>query len=223
MYKLGALDAGFLYNETARSPQHIASVQILELAEGVDAAQYVSNLKTMLLERIHLVPYFTNKLKFVPFDLDHPVWVRDKNFDINNHVLTIEVPAPGDRQALEKTIARLHEVRLDRDRPLWDLWILTGLEGGRVAAYNRSHHACLDGMAGQVMIQTIMDITEEPRSVDPAPADFFNVPVPNASELFASAAESFARFQAKQPLAAFTALETAGRLFRRAFDPSKGL
>ena len=93
VYKLGALDAGFLYNETARSPQHIASVQILELPEGVSEAQYLSNLKAMLLERIHLVPYFTNKLQFVPFDLDHPVWVRDSNFDIDNHVLTMEEEA----------------------------------------------------------------------------------------------------------------------------------
>ena len=82
MYKLGALDAGFLYNETARSPQHIASVQILALPENVNEAEYVAQVKSLLMERIHLVPYFTNKLKFVPFNLDHPVWVKDHAFSI---------------------------------------------------------------------------------------------------------------------------------------------
>ncbi len=223
MYKLGALDAGFLYNETARSPQHIASVQVLELPENVEEAEYVANVKSLLMERIHLVPYFTNKLKFVPFNLDHPVWVKDTAFSIDNHVRTIEVPAPGDRAAMEQTIASLHEQLLDRSKPLWDFWILTGLEGGRVATYNRVHHACLDGMAGQVMLQTIMDITPEPREVAPAPQDFLTRKDDQSfAQLLTGAAESFGKYQAKQPLAAFTALETAARLYRRAFDPSKG-
>ena len=224
MYKLGALDAGFLYNETDRSPQHIASVQVLELPEGMSEAQYVENVKSLMMSRIHLVPYFTNKIRQVPFNLDHPVWVKDRQFSIDNHVHSIEVAAPGDRAAMEATIAKLHEQRLDRSRPLWDLWILTGLEGGRVASYNRCHHACLDGMAGQVMIATIMDITAEPREVEPAPAGFLDrKDDQNFFQLMSGAAESFAKYQAKQPLAAFKAMETSGRLFRRAFDPSKGL
>ena len=224
MYKLGALDAGFLYNETDRSPQHIASVQVLELPEGVDEPRFVENVKSLMADRIHLVPYFTNKLRFVPFNLDHPVWVRDRAFSIDNHVHTIDVPAPGDRAAMEQTIASLHEQRLDRSRPLWDLWILTGLEGGRVATYNRCHHACLDGMAGQAMIATIMDVTPEPRTVEPAPEGFFSRNDDQSfGQLMAGAAESFLKFQAKQPLAAFNALETSARLFRRTFDPSKGL
>lgn len=224
MYKLGALDAGFLYNETDRSPQHIASVQILELPEGMTEDQYFEDVKALMRDRIHLVPYFTNKLRFVPFNLDHPVWVKDRAFSIDNHVHRLEVAAPGDRAAMEAAIASLHEQRLDRDRPLWDLWILTGLEGGRVAIYNRCHHACLDGMAGQAMIATLMDVTAEPREVEPAPAGFFTRnDDQNFAQLLAGAAESFAKFQAKQPLAAFKAMETSARLFRRTFDPSKSL
>ena len=78
MYKLGALDAGFLYNETDRSPQHIASVQILELPAGMSEDQYFEQVKALMMDRIHLVPYFTNKLRHVPFNLDHPVWVKDR-------------------------------------------------------------------------------------------------------------------------------------------------
>jgi diacylglycerol O-acyltransferase len=224
VYKLGALDAGFLYNETDRCPQNIASVQMLELPEGVTETQLLANLKALLMKRIHLVPYFTNKLQQVPFNLDHPVWVRDTAFDIENHVHTIEVPAPGSRAELEATIARLHETRLDRSRPLWDLWLLTGLEGGRVAYYNRAHHACLDGISGQAMLETIMDISPEPRQVDPAPEGFLSTKnTQTSAQLVAGAIENFAKFQAKQPLAVFNALETAARLFRRTYDPSKGL
>ncbi|TNF86866.1 MAG: wax ester/triacylglycerol synthase family O-acyltransferase [Gammaproteobacteria bacterium] len=223
VYKLGALDAGFLYNETDRSPQHIASVQVLELPEGVNEDQYLEQVKTLLMDRIHLVPYFTNKLRAVPFNLDHPVWVKDRAFSIHNHVHRLQVAAPGDKASLEAAIASLHEQRLDRSRPLWDLWILTGLEGGRVAAYNRCHHACLDGMAGQAMIATIMDISAEPREVEPAPAGFFNrKDDQNFAQLLAGAAESFAKYQAKQPLAALKAMETSAKLFRRTFDPTKG-
>ncbi len=223
MYKLGALDAGFLYNETARSPQHIASVQILELPEGINEAQYVENLKALMMDRIHLVPYFTNKVRFVPFNLDHPVWVKDRDFSIHNHVRQLEVASPGDRAAMEAAIAGLHAERLDRSRPLWDIWVLTGLEGGRVATYNRCHHACLDGMAGQAMIATLMDVTAEPREVEAAPEGFFTRnDDQNFAQLLSGAAENYARYQAKQPLAAFKAMETSARLFRRAFDPSKG-
>lgn len=224
MHKLGALDAGFLYNETSRSPQHIASVQILELPAGRDEGRFLTDLKALLLERIHLVPYFTNRLQFVPFNLDHPVWVRDPDFAIDNHVHTLAVAEPGDRAALETAVARLHETRLDRSRPLWDLWLLTGLEGGRVALYNRAHHACLDGVSGQAMIETIMDISPEPRLVEPASPSFSNRAARQTlAQLFSGALENFARYQAKQPLAALTALETGARLFRRAFDPLKGL
>ena len=129
MYKLSALDAGFLYTETERSPQHIATVQILELPMGKTATEFVVNLRSLLLKRLHLVPYFTNRLAPTPFGLDHPVWVRDSSFSIDHHLHTIEVPAPGGQLELESTVARLHETRLDRSRPLWDLWVLTGLTG----------------------------------------------------------------------------------------------
>ena len=224
MNKLGALDAAFLYNETADCPQSIASVQILELPDGVSEAAFVADLKSLLRERLHLVPHFTSKPQFVPFDLDHPIWVKDCDFHIDNHVHTLRVPAPGDRQALEATIARLHQSVLDRSKPLWDLWVLTGLEDGRVAYYNRVHHACLDGMSGQAMIETIMDLTAEPRQVPAAPEGFLRRSNrQNLAQLLIGALENFARYQSKQPLAALNTLETGARLFRRAYDPGKGL
>ena len=153
MDKLGALDAGFLYNESDRSPQHVASLQIMELPAGVEAKPFVDGLKHFLLQRIHLVPYLTNKLQMVPFALDHPVWIRDAEFSIDNHIYTDAVPAPGGKRELEEKVAELHSQVMDRSKPLWEIYVLTGLEGGRIAYYNRVHHACMDGMAGQAATQ----------------------------------------------------------------------
>lgn len=172
MYKLAGLDAGFLYMETPRTPQHIASIQVLERPEGITTDQFVADLKRLLLARAHLVPYFTNVLQHVPFDLDHPVWVRDAAFDIDHHVRQVAVAAPGGRAEFEAKIAELHAKPLNRNRPLWELWVLSGLEGGRLAYYNRVHHACLDGVSGQAAVEAIMDPTPEVRDLGPAPETF---------------------------------------------------
>ncbi|MEQ8857885.1 MAG: wax ester/triacylglycerol synthase family O-acyltransferase [Pseudomonadales bacterium] len=223
MYKLAGLDAGFLYNETPRAPQHIASIQVLELPDGVGTAEFIADLKQLLLDRAHLVSYFTNKLQYVPFMLDHPVWVRDAAFDIDNHVLHAEVASPGGRAELEAKIAELHATPLDRSKPLWELWVLTGLEGGRIAYYNRVHHACLDGVSGQAAVAAIMDVTPEPRVVEQPPAAFAQRPDHRSGlDMLLGAFENFARFQLRQATGLLDQVETARRLWQRSVDPSKG-
>jgi WS/DGAT/MGAT family acyltransferase len=224
VYKLAGLDAGFLYNETPRAPQHIASVQVLELPDGVNTTTFIADLKRLLLDRAHLVSYFTNKLQFVPFQLDHPVWVRDDRFHIDNHVRHAEVASPGGRAEFEAKVAELHARPLDRSRPLWELWVLTGLEGGRIAYYNRVHHACLDGVSGQAAVEAIMDVTPEPRTVEPPPADFAQRPARRSTmDLLTGAFENLARFQLRQASRTLDYMETAARLWQRSVDPSKGL
>lgn len=224
MYKLAGLDAGFLYNETPRAPQHIASVQVLELPKATDIAGFVADLKRLLVARAHLVPYFTNKLQPVPFQLDHPVWVRDSEFDIDQHVRCAEVASPGGRAELEAAIAELHARPLDRSRPLWELWVLTGLEGGRIAYYHRVHHACMDGVSGQAAIEAIMDTTPETRAVEPAPAAFRQRPAHrSAFDLLAGAYENFVRYQFNQASRVLEQAAAARRLWQRSVDPVKGL
>lgn len=224
MYKLAGLDAGFLYNETPRAPQHIASIQVLELPDGVSTTQFMADLKALLLERAHLIPYFTNKLQFVPFQLDHPVWVRDADFDIDRHVLHAEVASPGGREALEAKIAELHAQPLDRSKPLWELWVLTGLEGGRIAYYNRVHHACLDGVSGQAAVEAIMDPTPEVQKVAPPAETFARRPASlDPLSMLTGALENLAKYQVRQASAVLGQLDTARRLWQRSIDPSKGL
>lgn len=224
VYKLAGLDAAFLYNETPCAPQHIASIQVLELPEGTSHRQFIADLKQLLITRAHLVPYFTNKLQWVPFKLDHPVWVRDQDFDIDNHVRHAEVASPGGRAELEAKIAELHATPLDRNKPLWELWVLTGLEGGRIAYYNRVHHACLDGVSGQAAIEAIMDVTPEPRTVEPAPRQFARRPASfGALEMLAGAVENFVDFQVRQASRMLDYVETARGLWQCMIDPSRGL
>ncbi len=219
MYKLSGVDAGFLYNETERCPQHVSSVQIMELPEGVDEDTFIAGLKAHFMRRLHLVPYLTNKLVETPFLADHPVWVPDADFDIDNHIERIDIAAPGGRAQLEAAVAELHEQRLDRNRPLWRTVVLCGLEGGRIAYYSGAHHACLDGMAGQAATVTLMDTTVEPRDVPSAPKNFLAPQRPSVTDLFLAAWENVAQFQLRQATGVLDAVETGIRLQRRMVAP----
>jgi diacylglycerol O-acyltransferase / wax synthase len=224
MHQLAGLDAGFLYNETTRAPQHIASVQILELPDGMTPEAFFEGFKALLLERVHLVPYFTNRLQWTPLDLDHPVWVRDGAFDIGRHVGMTPVAAPGGRHEFERAIAALHQRPLDLRRPLWEIRVLTGLDGGRVAFYNRVHHACLDGVSGQLALQAILDENPAPRRVDPPAASFARRPQRLAPwALLLRAAEHCVSYQIRQSTRVLDHVDTARRLLQRGVAPHQGL
>jgi diacylglycerol O-acyltransferase / wax synthase len=224
VHQLAGLDAAFLYNETARSPQHIASVQVLELPEGTSPTAFIADFKSLLMQRRHLVPYFTNRLQSLPFGLDHPVWVRDGSFDIDHHVRHAEVPSPGGRREFEQTIAALHAIPLNRQRPLWEIWVLTGLEGGRVAFYNRVHHACLDGVSGQLAVQAIMDVTRERRQVEPPSAEFERRATAfSPLDLLTQAVSHCLDFQIRQASRVLDHVDTARRLMQRSVAPHQGL
>lgn len=154
MDKLKILDASFLYAETANTPMHVAAVQLFELPRGREEG-FFESLRGYIGDRVHLIPFMTRRLKTTPLGMDHPVWVRDDRFDINYHVQRTRVPAPGTQSQLEQTVARLHETPLDRSRPLWQYWLIEGLESGHVAWYTKYHHACIDGMAGQAIIDIL--------------------------------------------------------------------
>lgn len=165
MTTLSAIDANFLYAETDDCPMSIASLQYMQLPPGVRVDEFVAALKDFTLTRLQWVPYLTNKVQFARGLMGHPNWVKDTCFDINNHIYTVAVPAPGGKRQVEQVVARLHEQPLDRSRPLWDLVVLTGLPNHQVAYYNRVHHACLDGMAAQASTQLLMDT--DPHSPEP--------------------------------------------------------
>ena len=176
MDHLSGLDATFLYLETPEQPMHVGGLNIFELPAGYEG-DFVDDLRAHITQRMHLAPVFRRKLVNMPFELANPIWVADDDLDMEYHIRCTVLPKPGSRAQLDKLVGRLHSSLLDRSRPLWEFYVIEGLQsppdapaGTRhVAFYSKVHHAAVDGAAGVALANAIMDITAIPRAVRPAP------------------------------------------------------
>ena len=166
MQQLTGLDAAFLAMETHAVFGHIGSVCVLDPSTSPDAVT-LEKVTRLIEERLHLMPPFRRRLVTVPLGLDQPYWIEDPGFNIEYHVREIALPAPGDDKQLAEQAARLHARPLDRNRPLWELYLIHGLAGGRIALYSKVHHAAIDGVSGGDILAAILDLTPEGRPVDP--------------------------------------------------------
>jgi WS/DGAT/MGAT family acyltransferase len=192
----------------------------MKLPEGVSPSSFIGSLKEFMSARLHLVPYTTRKLAYTPGNFDHPVWVSDPDFDINNHVIELPVPAPGDRAALERSIADIHSVKMPKDRPLWALYVLTGLEDGSVAYYNQAHHAAVDGAYGNAAYDILMDETPDHAPVA-APSEPARHVAVTSLDLIEESFFNFMRFQLDAGKRLMGSMDTSRRLLERTFDASK--
>ncbi len=168
--QLSALDTQFLAIENDRNYGHTGGLAVLDPSTAPGGDLTLQELKDFIDSRLHLIPPFTSRLAQVPFNLDWPYWVKDEHFDIGYHVREIALPAPGDMKQLTDQVGRIYSRQLDRSRPLWELYLIQGLEGGRAAILSKTHHAAVDGMSGSEIMSAIYDLTPEPRTVDPPPA-----------------------------------------------------
>lgn len=176
MDHLGGIDASFLYFETPEMPMHVGGLNIFELPPG-HKGDFVEDVRRHIERRMHLAPVFQRKLLNMPFELANPIWVADDDLDLEYHIRSTVLPRPGNRAQLDKLVGRLHSSQLDRSRPLWEFYVIEGVETPpdapkgtrRVAFYSKVHHAALDGEGGAVLAQSIMDLGPVPRSVRPAP------------------------------------------------------
>jgi diacylglycerol O-acyltransferase len=181
--RLRGQDAAFLYGETPTWHMHVASVLTID-PTGTDFS--FERFKQLLVARLPQVPQFRWKPINVPFGLDRPYWVEDLDFDPDYHIRRVGVPAPGGRRELEELVGRLLGIKLHRDHPLWELWLLEGLEGGRVAAFAKVHHSVIDGVSGAGLGEIIMDVEPTPRPADPTVVEsLHDERVPNDLELLA--------------------------------------
>jgi WS/DGAT/MGAT family acyltransferase len=163
--RLSPLDVSFLYMETPTTPMHVGGVAVFEPpAEGFDYDRLVE----LISERIALVPRYRQKVRNIPGRLANPVWVDDPDFDVTYHVRRSALPKPGNDAQLRELVGRLMGRRLDRGRPLWEIYLVEGLAGGRVGIISKTHHAMVDGVAAVDIGTVILDLTPEPREV---PAD----------------------------------------------------
>src|SRR6476646_12112134 len=162
MQQLSGLDAAFLTLDSPTAYGHVGSVCILEPPQGGEALT-LDRLTELVESRLHLVPPFRRRLAEVPLGLDQPYWIEDPDFDIEFHVRELALPAPGDDRQLAEQAARLHARALDRRHPLWELYLIHGLQDGRKAVYTKVHHAAIDGVSGNDLLAAVLDLTPEGR------------------------------------------------------------
>ncbi|MDP9844264.1 WS/DGAT/MGAT family O-acyltransferase [Streptosporangium lutulentum] len=163
MRQLSAVDTQFLNFETSTNVANIAGLAIL--SGGLTRGDLVS----LLARRLHLAAPFRRRLVFVPFGLDHPYWTEETRIDLDYHVREIALPAPGDDEQLGEQVARLHARRLDRRRPLWEMYLIHGLAGDRTALYMKVHHSAVDGVTGADVLASLLDTSAEPAEIEMAP------------------------------------------------------
>lgn len=216
MQRLSGLDATFLYLENAAQPLHVCS--ILELDTSSMPGGYTfDRLRDELALRIKAMPEFREKLANTRFNLDHPVWVEDNDFDVDRHLHRIGLPAPGGRRELAEICGHIASLNLDRNRPLWEMWIIENIagtdahQGGRLAVMTKVHHAAVDGVTGANLMSQLC--STEPDAPPPAPVD--GVGGGNALQIAIGGAARFMtwplRMASVMPLTVTSAIDTARR------------
>ena len=167
--RLTEMDRSFLIAEGRCSPMHVGAVEILEgepLRNPAGALDF-ERILAYVESRLHRIPRYRQCAVPAPID-GHPIWVDDPHFNLRYHVRHSRLPRPGDERVLKRTCARIFEHPLDLHKPLWELWVVEGLEGGRVALVNKLHHCMVDGVAGADLMSVLM--TPEPcDTIEPAP------------------------------------------------------
>ena len=201
MKPVSPLDAQFLNVEDATTTGHVGAVVMLDPSTSPTGTVSLESLRALLEPRLHLAPPFRQRLVDVPLGLGNPYWADDPDFDIEFHLRELALPAPGDAEQLGEQVARIHARPLDRTRPLWELYLIHGLQDGRAALYFKVHHAAIDGATGAELLATVLDTTHEPRAVEPD--DWSPKPLPGPEELipraFASNLRTFSQALTSMP------------------------
>jgi diacylglycerol O-acyltransferase / wax synthase len=166
MRQLTSLDAQFLAMENARQTGHVAGLAIYDTSTTAGGRLTAADIQQLISDRLHLLPPLRWRLVEVPLGADYPYWVDDDDFDLDFHVRELALAPPGDERQLADQVARLHARSLDRDRPLWELYVISGLRDGHVAVYTKIHHAVIDGVSGAEITGMLLDLTPEIRQVD---------------------------------------------------------
>jgi diacylglycerol O-acyltransferase / wax synthase len=181
--RLTGLDASFLHLETPSAHMHVAGVMLFDGSppEHDELVEAISG-------RLHLVPRYRQRLAFVPFEQGRPCWVDDPHLNLHYHVRTTALPAPGTEDQLRRLAGRVFSQRLDRDKPLWELWVVEGLDGGeRFAVLSKTHHALVDGISGVDIMSVLFDSSAEPETPPDPGKRWLPRPLPSRTQLLAEA------------------------------------
>lgn len=215
MQQLSPLDASFLYAETARAPMHVGALSIYDPSTAPNGRVGVDAIVENIRRRAGRIDCFHRRLIEVPFRLDHPYWIGDAGFRPEQHVHRVVLPDPGDRRTLRQLVARLHSRPLRRERPLWEMHVIEGLDRigdlpkGCYGVFVKLHHAAVDGIAGIGVTLALHDLEPDPAETPPATCKHETPP---------STAELLTRAQLRgltQPLRWLAALPELSKLASR--------
>src|SRR4051812_899425 len=179
--RLTGLDASFLALEKDGAHMHVGSVLLFE-GRAPDHDDFVAKIDRGL----HLVPRSRQRLASPPFGASRPVWVDDPHFNVGYHVRHTALPSPAGEDELRQLAGRVFAQQLDREKPLWEIWLVDEVGDDRFALICKTHHALVDGISGVDIMTVIFDLTADPPEPDPAPP-WAPRPLPGAAELLAEA------------------------------------
>jgi WS/DGAT/MGAT family acyltransferase len=216
MQRLTGLDAGFLYMETPSSPMHVASLMVLDPATAPNGFDFDA-LRDLYARRLHLAPPFRRRLVEVPFGLNHPLWIEDPDFDLDWHLRHIAVPQPGTMRELQELVGHLVAMPLDRTRPLWEVWLIDGLEGGYLGLLSKVHHSAIDGASGEELMVAILDLSPDVDDKPPPDTEWVPDKVPTDTELIGWAVASLAQ----TPMRAFKTFRRTAEAALRIRDENR--
>ena len=176
--RLSAVDASFLAQEGQNAHMHIGAVMVFEGPPPAfaDFADHVRG-------RLHLVPRYRQKLAVPPLETGRPLWIDDPSFNLEYHLRHTGLPEPGTEDQLRALAARIHSQRLDRTKPLWELWLVQGLQDGRFALISKTHHALVDGVAGMDLATVLFDLEPVPPALPHEGEPWVPQPEPSATSM----------------------------------------
>jgi diacylglycerol O-acyltransferase / wax synthase len=181
--RLTALDTAFLHLEdNSTAHMHVASVMVF-----AGTAPTPKELTEHVLSRLHLVPRYRQRLAYVPLDQGRPLWTDDPHFNPRYHIRHTALPKPADEQALKRLAGRLFSQRLDRSKPLWEIWLVERMAGKRFALIAKTHHALVDGISGVDITTVLFDTSPEPAGTGRPPAPWAAKPLPGKAKLLGEA------------------------------------
>jgi WS/DGAT/MGAT family acyltransferase len=198
MKPVKAVDSAFLQLETATTPMHVGALFVLDPGSREASRSFFRRFKAEIGARLDRSEVFTRRVAALPFNLANPMWI-ESDPDLNYHVRRTVLPEPGSQHQLEECVADLHTPPMDRERPLWELHVIEGLEHGRVALYVKTHHAGLDGASAQIFLKSFVDTTPRPATRRRRGAPRRASAPPGAKALLAAAARHQAGEIARLP------------------------
>src|SRR5438067_6995298 len=211
--RLTGLDSSFLHLERDAAHMHVAGCAVFS-----GKAPAYEEVVDAISSRLHLVPRYRQRLAFVPFEQGRPVWVDDPHFNVTYHVRHTALPKPGDDDELKRLAGRVFSQSLDRARPLWELWLVEGLAGGRFALLSKTHHALVDGISGMDIATVLFDTSPDPAPVAPPAQAWVPRPLPSGVQLLTDALLERATVPAEVARGVRAALRGPRRLAKRSAE-----